>query len=446
MMALWPMAEALLASLLVARTAIADTKPETGAVNLVGRWIELRTTVLGTTDVSRTHSAMYVYRGIDPASGKPIDNLVDVLGAAPEDLNRTFRLEKSTLLLGEPILLEFNVSLAGPGVWREEIYSTLQSLRYHKIFLLMRNSDGTWVRDPEGAGYGGGSGCIWKRDVTRRDAISQWFGVQRWCLVEKPGEYDLFCFQLERGHVESDHYKRTRRIAQVDDHDAAGNPLLKKIPDFVYKAAAGHFDVKRISDFTHLKLRIRQGTDREQRHMVQEYTAQALRGPEITHPNERPPNDRYSALCDAIVYARQDDFLALLTTWIAEGQDMSGQCLKGLGIRATVPAMAVLMEQGMPRVWGVLGNLHPTHRPALIPWVINWVTNEDPEVRNRAVAFLRSWTGEKFEPERTAAEKAPVLTVDDCAQIRRMAQDWWAKHKMDFTINPCGADIRRVGP
>jgi hypothetical protein len=385
---------------------------------------------------------MLVYRG-------PGIELRNLLGADPADLVRTFRLEKEDLLLGEPIRLEFAVALNGAGTWREEVIlnSVTRERRNHFLFLLMRHADGTWVRDPLGAGYGAMHGTGGYPAVVRPgQPVSQWFGVQRWCLLTRPGTYDLYCFQLEREHGEYDYCTRTLDATPASWTLEPGtvNPLLKQIPPDVLEVAKRHFDAGRTGDFAHLTLRVREGTGDERSRMVRSWTEEAIRGPDIAPPRERSPNDRFSALCDALIYAKQDDFLPVVERWLGyppevttlAGDGLHVICREGLALRASPAAMALLEKPGVSRAWLTIILAHPTHRPALMPWVIRHVLHEDPDVRRGFVLTLQSWSGQVFVPDRDGKKAEPPWTLEECERAQEAAKRWWEKHEAEFTADP----------
>jgi hypothetical protein len=95
-----------------------------------------------------TRSALRTLRAIDPESEESYDRSKDVFRCNPTDLRRAFLLEKEEFLLGEPLLVEFRITLDGPGEWREPVGGNYRARGRDDNFLfLMRHEDGTWVRD-----------------------------------------------------------------------------------------------------------------------------------------------------------------------------------------------------------------------------------------------------------------------------------------------------------
>ena len=440
----------LLAAASLGPGAIAGTEPAKAPIRVRMEWLELPAPKDVGDGQPVTYSAMQFFRAIDPDTGKPFDATYRQLGADPRHVRRQFALEGRRFLLGEPIVLEFRVALLGPGTWREETYGRNRVRRNPHLFLLMRHADGTWVRDPYGPGYGRGhGGVIANRVVRQGKSDSQWFGVQRWCLVDRPGTYDLYCFQLERGHpMIGDHPPPDRRAGKPSNEAPASqtnhrphSPLLDRVPAHVRRRAAAHFEAGRISDFAHLRLEIRQGTRAEEDAMTRRWTALAARDPrerQVGHPIP----EKVHGIRDAIVWARQDHFLPLLEKWIDRPSidvafsPAKWECVKGLAVRASARAMARLMGLGRARAFWVLATLHANHRPRLVPWLIRWATHDDPEVRRKAVAWLRGWTGQRFEPERPPGAGARELSLDDCRQIQRMAEHWWQRHRAELAASP----------
>jgi hypothetical protein len=188
-----------------------------------------------------TLSAIRIPRVVDPETGKPYDRSNRVLRCDPARLRRTFRLEASDVILGEPILVELRVELDGPGEWDEEVGGNYRGLgRDGDFYFLMRHRDGAWVPDIyEGHAVSSFGGLSGSSAVRRDEPFSRWFAVQQWCAIDRPGVYDLYAFHWGNGtrpvglsrRVEaalSDAMKRRVRVdeeGQLVDRKTGERPL-----------------------------------------------------------------------------------------------------------------------------------------------------------------------------------------------------------------------------
>ena len=143
-----------------------------------------------------TLSTVMISRVIDPKTGRPYDRSNSVLGVDLGHLRRTFRLEASEALLGEPVLVEFRIELDGPGRWDEPVGGFSRGLgRDGRFFFVMRHKDGAWVPDifegHDTASFGGPGGLA---RVERGQPEASWHAVQAWCAIDRAGVYDLYAF------------------------------------------------------------------------------------------------------------------------------------------------------------------------------------------------------------------------------------------------------------
>src|SRR4051812_5839607 len=290
-----------------------------------------------------TFSALTIPRVVDPKTGQPYDRSTDVLGCDPARLRRTFRLEASEVLLGEPVLVEFRIQLDGPGRWEEPFGGSSRGLgREGRMFFLMRHRDGTWVPDIyEGhdvSSFGGMGGFA---TVKRGEPRSNWYAVQQWCAIDRPGVYDLYAFHAGgetrpvglRRRVEAELTDDMKKRFAVDqDGRLVGretmerprdlfieqtwkggkhgvSPIARSIPDAVKTKLGGGTNA---SDYAHFTLTIRRGDDRQRKAMVERWTR-------IVSDPDREWDERTGAARDAMALARQDDFLPYLGRRIREG-------------------------------------------------------------------------------------------------------------------------------
>lgn len=402
-----------------------------------------------------TLSALRILRAIDPKTEKPYDKTRDIFGCDPADLRRTFRLEKNEFLLGEPILVEFRIELDGPGEWDERIGGNYRARgRDDNFFFLMRHEDGTWVRDryPPKQGYIGG-GISSLHELKQNQLISYWHPVQRWCAVDRPGKYDLYCFQVAHGHtvvgrrqaliaalpdkVKKDHFvnadgglidSKTGKCSERyyitwPMHKWDASPLTKKIPADVVERAGKSWDVQNVMDFAHLRMVVRQGSDRERQQMVKYWTNIAESGAKRAMPTRRA-----TAARQAICFAQQDDFLPLIEKWIATASQGD---LCGLAMRPSPEATAMLLKAASPNAVAAMSYLCPDRIPDVLPQLIKWLTHEDQRMRAESEYRLHRWTGQAFSRD-WKGYHCQRPTLEEGRKMQPMWQEWWDKNKRGF--------------
>ena len=404
-----------------------------------------------------TFSALRVDRVVNPATGKPYDISNKELGCDPADLRRTFRLNAAEVLLGEPVLVEFRVELAGPGEWGEWMGGNYRGLgRDGNFFFLMRHRGGAWVPDIfEGHAMSSFGGIGGPHTVERGQPMSHWIAVQQWCAIDRPGVYDLYAFHWgraaevgldppmdvaptdeakKRAHVDKDgklvdreanelpvrrlEEQLTRRFIEPGD-----TPLAGSIPDAV---KAKLKEASHATDYAHFTLTVRQGDAQERRAMVNRWIKLADFGIG-SEPTERP-----SAAKDAIALARQDDFLPELKRRLAGKDELDPSVVfLGLAMRDDPRAVDMLFAAGGPWAIQDMRFLRPPQVPAAIPRLIELLTNDDHTTRAVAEDVLRGWTGQAFgRAWKGYHHERPTLAEGRAMQAPYRA--WWERSKATF--------------
>jgi len=306
-----------------------------------------------------TRSALRILRAVDPETGKPYEKGNEVFNCTLADLRRTFRLEKKEFLLGEPLLVEFQIELDGPGEWAEPIGGNYRARGRDDNFLfLMRHKDGTWVRDPYAPIniYMGGLSSSYQ--VKGDQPLSYWLPVQRWCAINQPGTYELYCFQVAHGYavvgqrqaltvgmpsnVKKEHFlnadgnlidsqtgklsKRYSIMSTWRRRKWEVSPLIDEIPTDVVDYAGESWSVQNVMDFAHFKVVIKRGTKKERQRMIEYWTDIVESDAE-----ETMPTGRVAVAKQAIRFAQQEDFLPLIKKWIPTACQPSD--LYGLAMR-----------------------------------------------------------------------------------------------------------------
>jgi hypothetical protein len=399
-----------------------------------------------------TRSALRIWRAIDPETEKPYDNSKVVFDCNLADLRRIFRLEKREFLLGEPLLVEFRIALDGPGEWHERIGGNYRARGRDDNFLfIMRHEDGTWVRDPYAPINFYMGGIVSSYEVRQNKPLSYWFPVQRWCAIDRPGTYDLYCFQMAHGHevlgrrqaliagmpdyLKRDHYLNADSIL-IDSktgkcserysitstqrrHKWEASPLIDEIPPDVVARR-----VQNAMDFAHFRIVIRQGSEEERQQMIKYWTNIAE-----SEAERSMPRTRSAAAIRAIQFAQQDDFLPLIEEWIAA--KTRRVAFSGLAMRPSSKVTTILLRLGEPNAVSAMRFLRPDQIPDLIPQLIEWLTHEDNEMRARSEERLRKWADQDFyHTWRGYHIERP--TLEEGRRMQPMWEEWWEKNKDDF--------------
>jgi len=421
-----------------------------------------------------TRSALRILRAVDSETGKPYEKKNEVFNCNPVDLRRAFRLEKKEFLLGEPLLVEFRIELDGPGEKAQALPSLLAEPiggnyrargRDDNFLFLMHHEDGTWVRDQKTQAlprlfapinvYMGGLCSSYQ--VKGDQPLSYWLPVQRWCAINRPGTYELYCFQVAHGYavvglrqaltigvppnVKKDHFfdendnlvdsqtgKPSKRYSITSTWRRRKwevSPLIDEIPTDVVDYAGESWSVQNVMDFAHFKIVIKRGTKIERQRMI-EYWADIAESKEA----EKMPAGRVDAARDAIRFAQQDDFLPLIEKWIATASQPSD--FYGLAMRKSTKATAMLLKAGNPNAIAAMYYLHPARIPDVIPQLIKWLTHENNRIRAEAEMRLHTWTGQAFRRDwRGYHHQRP--TLEEGRRMQPMWEEWWEENKDNFT-------------
>lgn len=457
-------AAAVLLLVLAANAAEDEGKPERIQVSILTRtdWV----LVAAPDDAEApgrvsTASALGIRRALEPKTQSVYDATNEFLGCNPGHTRRAFFLEKAEFLLGEPILAELRVQLDGPGAWSEWYGGNYRARGRDDNFLfLMRHEDGTWVVDPYAPiqHYMGGLGSFNK--IERGKPGSSWLAVQRWCAVERPGRYDLYCLRADRNlrtagramaifdalpeRVRKGHYvrddgalidlvtgdlsKRYMIATRPTEQPGTRSPLLAKIPRALVARAKGNsWEIKHVTDYAHFRIVIGEGTDAERRRMVEQWTATA------SAPDDgRSMYYRTRAARQAIQYAQQDDFLPLIAKWIAADGDEDWDSLNGLAMRPSREATEMLLACEPRDILNAIYRLRRDKIADLIPHLIGWLTHDDVKVRYWAEWYLRTWTGQAFGHTWEGNDMARP-TLDEGKAMQPAWREWWDKNKDGFT-------------
>jgi hypothetical protein len=410
-------------------------------------------------------SAVRILRAVDPKTKEPYDASNGQVGCDPTALRREFRLEKAEFLLGEPILVELRVELGDDGEWQEPVGGNYRARGRDDNFLfLMRHEDGTWVGDPYAPIMMYMGGLASHFSVKEREPHSSWLAVQRWCAIERPGKYDLYCFHRAQGldvigrraallagmpaEVMKDHrldedgvlvdsatgklstrYMASARIVEVGEGGRwAKTPIWPDLPLAVtgYAREANAWGAEETSDFAHFKIVVRDGTPEERRAMVERWTQQAADARE-----DRTQYAKATAARQAIQFAMQDDFLPVIADWIKLEQESDYYNFAGLAMRPSRASTELLLKSAAKDAVGGLYYLRNEKMADVIPSLIGWLADEDAEVRRLAEWYLRKWTGESFG-HTWEGEDRERPTLEEGKAMQPAWRAWWAEHAAGF--------------
>jgi hypothetical protein len=240
-------------------------------------------------------------QAVDPQTGKPYQDTPEPPTCKPADLRMAFRLEKKEFLLGEPILVEFRVELDGPGHYAWSLGGDSTLGRDNTFLFILRNEDGAIVPDPYQKPEFNRGGLGSMPDVKQGAAVSSWLAIQRWCAIDRPGTYDLYCISGRyKQLVSGEHQARVaalpveiRRDVYIDKNDQLmdvqrnkpskwyelvlhpemldreESPLREQLPPDISAIAA----TSGLGALAHFKITIRNGTDSENAEMADRWTS-----------------------------------------------------------------------------------------------------------------------------------------------------------------------------
>ncbi|HPG70336.1 MAG TPA: hypothetical protein PLO37_26140 [Candidatus Hydrogenedentes bacterium] len=325
---------------------------------------------------------------------------------AIEDLRSAFILEKREVLVGEPVLIEFRTWLDGPGTWWEPTGGAYRfHIRDNNFLFLARDEEGQWL--PEiyyGLPHGGL--CV-THEATQETPHRLWLPVQRWCPIERPGRYDVFCFYCRGcaihevagctpllGHMPKEIHAlreafRTRERKPITTEREADRWCLDLLKTgLIAKANA----------YACLKLTVREGTHEDRKAMVEDWLAQAEGRRTPISDIKAGPYDyqREYAVEDAIYFTYHDDFLPVLEQRLAKKEPHYGQ--NEDGVRCATPTdnhIGIFCNRSVNATRlalrlddGYLSYLTPETNPKLIENLTQLKDDEDPIVRERAAKRL----------------------------------------------------------
>mgnify|MGYP003642926285 CR=1 FL=1 len=465
----------LLTIVMAAARAQEATEPITITYDVDSAWLELPS-VAGPDGgaTGTTYNAFGYTRALHPGTDNPIGKAIPDFECNPADVRRSFRLEKRNLLLGEPILVEYRVELDGPGTWKEPRGGTgRMSGRDGNFYFILQHEDGRWVGAIQVSPEGGGWVLQAKADSTQPYTV--WQAVQRWCAIQEPGRYALYCFYAPPVYTPPSQEPTVRRVLMPDDlradhsvseggdlietstgkkstrfffheekrkYKQTDSPLLAHMPPAiqallevdtfgnvpeslagwnVYKHALWHCQtiLSSAQVYAHFPIEIRVGEKAERAAMVDHWreAERALR-------KDESRSMHHGAVLDGIRLSLSDDFVPLFEEWIAAEEDpnSSPPVNYGLVLSNSPRTIALALDQDayFTAALGARSVLSDIERRALLQHLVAFLVDDNPVRRMRALERLRGFAGGWFLGNGEAPE------TDPSPEELREAQTKWS--------------------
>ena len=378
-----------------------------------------------------TRSAIMFWRQIDPVTDAPVRQ-IDITKFKVGDLRRTFSLEKSEFLLGEPILIQFRIELNGPGKFREFLDGDYGCDRDNSFLFLMKRVDGAWVRNPYGGMFprGWARGCLVEGAVGQLETVkgnpaSYWLAVQRWCAIEEPGTYDLFCLRAASHTTVDGRWDlwRGKKIHWV----RKPSPILDEIPKTILKIVSAK-RLMSVSDFAKFRIVVREPKDDDERDsMIRLWTAEARQ------PTYRMlgKSERHHAVADGIIFSVMDDFLGVMESWMTDHKIDNTNTYRGLALRTSHKALELIFKHRKSTALDTMISLSNENVRKTIPILIDFLVHDNDQVRTLSEEQLRDWTGQAFlHTWKGTVENRP--TKDEGLRMQRLWRAWWKENRVGF--------------
>jgi hypothetical protein len=352
--------------------------------------------------------------GQSPTTVTNAGQATHALGYNPAHVRRTFSLNKTEFLLGEPILVGYSVKLDGTGKWDRDDW-LYHNNRDETFIILMRGQDGRWVPDRyhrESFYLLGGE--IASETFDQNNPENHWLPVQHYCAVTNVGKYELFCMRWNTLCRQVEHYPvsplRTRIsgdiIAEVDSR-----PIVKSA--FV-------------TDYAHFQISIESGEDAERERMVGYWTHVVL----SAEAGLGPDRGRADATYLAWSHSLQNDFLPNFKPWWQEIGPSERKWWQGISPSERKWPFAMYeisneFDRWEPRP------MNRSEAAEAIPRLIKQLTDSKPTSRSTAEFHLRQWTGKAFGHDwRAHMSNHPTLAEGKAIQAEW--RRWWEVNEKKF--------------
>ncbi len=401
-----------------------------------------------------SRSAVAIARAYDAETGEPFGHL-DALGADPRHLVRGFHIATKTLLVGEPIVVEHRIALEGPGTWKEPLGGNYRARGRDDNFLFVVVPKGLAARpDPHGSDRIMMGGISTTYAVTQGAPQSYFHAVQRYAVVDAPGRYDLYCLRFSSGHdavgwreamaagLRAKVGSRYRLAEEgngllLPSGEPSGktvvpswnqvpvpSPVMAGLPSAV-REALPITEGQALEDFAHFEIELRPGTPEERAAMVTSWSVVAEGSGRSMLAN------RAEAARQAMWFARDDDFLPVLSRWLDADGGVPPQDLAGLAMRPSRAAVELLLSKGGEYGLASASHIDATLVPLAFGLIIERLDDPDEGVRSFAFDALARWSGQRFgAPWSGYARERP--TLDEARALQIQVRAWWAEHRDGF--------------
>ena len=329
--------------------------------------------------------------------------------------HRAFILEKREFFLGEPIVVEFRT-------WPRNKEQTFQHIggssrmfgRDNTFAFLMRSADGTWLTGPQpGSDRGGLLGGNW---VTDEQPIRIYNAVQRWCVIDGPGAYDLYGFYLENAMPpNSEEYLGATKDSGAtsvawlpgaiqewldETESETFTRLQRKTPAQHFESVFFRWDtrwrlaqnIRSAHDFVHYRITIRKGTAQEEEAMVKTWL-ERIDEERANHDSENHHvRNRMGAVLEAIHFDQTRCWIPTQVAWAEAG---TPELLNGayvgllLNPHLEVTRAALRFPDSTLKYW-----MYVPRPPGLTDRLKKLAEEDsDPEIRSRAAHWLAQVEG-----------------------------------------------------
>ena len=426
--------------------AVEDSQQNAHASATQYEWIRLPSSVDApdSTAAATTYSAVCIARSVNPDTGQPYADGLP-FSCAPEDVHHAFHLEKRTFLLGEPIIVKYTVSVEGSGAFIEAGGMNYRSRGRDDNFLfLLRREDGTWIPDvqPHAGGMGGGIGAPVTIQADKPKV--HWEAVQRWCAIEAPGKYELYCFYMSPlgplGLGPSNKYVEAGNAGDkvppsvlMGDMPAEVTALLDDFtlptPDAEARRGAQYEIQEHITGavaFAKFSLVIKQGSPEAQQAMIDAWTQ---RYRDAVREGSDPEK---SADLDGIYFTLQPFYLDAIKEEVRTlDQILPGGRYYGLCFNRSPAATAILLKFLEDDVSRINAVLQPRKNIGVMDDFIHLLNHEDEVIRQRALHKLRYFSGCYFfaDPDGKPLENLSAAQMEEAAGLW---WTWWRQNNADF--------------
>ncbi len=278
------------------------------------------------------------YTTADPTGLSPDSETINLR----PDVHRAFILEKREYILGEPLVVEMRTWPRGESaVFQHTGGSSRMFGRNNNFVFLLQNESGEWVAGPQAGSDRGG--LISGIEATTDEPIRIFQSIQRWCAIERPGRYTLYCFYTEP--IVEDGALYTASVETEPGSGSATPFLPAEIREWIAETKTVKFQglwdslsprelekefvgwdarwrslegVESAHDFARFDIIIRDGSPAEEEAMVVAWLRRMEEEQALGFVDRQ--RNRAEATLESVYFSRQECWLPTLETWCVGGR------------------------------------------------------------------------------------------------------------------------------